>query len=336
MPAPLSLALIWSMLSSGTTASLRGVAAVDDRVVWASGSGGTWLRTTNGGTTWTAAQIPSAGKLDFRDVQAVDANTAYLLASGPGDQSRIYKTVDAGKNWTLQFTNPDTSGFLDAFAFWDPRHALTLGDPVEGRFGLFSTNDGVHWERQLGPIALPQEGAFAASGTCLITTGKHDAWFGTSAARVFHSNDDGKTWMAVQTTIRHETSGSGIFSLAFADTRHGIVVGGDYMHPELREHNIALTSDGGRTWIEPSRNPPTGYRSAVTYVPVKKAWIAVGTSGSDISYDNGATWEPLGREAFNAVSFARSGKGWAVGPNGAVAVLPISTPVAQAGKRVVP
>jgi len=322
MHAPPLLALTWSLLPSGTTASLRGVSAVDDRVVWASGSGGTWLRTTNSGKTWTAGQVPGAGKLDFRDVYAVDANAAYLLASGPGDQSRIYKTMDAGRTWTLQFTNPDQAGFLDAIAFWDPQHGLAFGDPVNGRFALFVTaSGGSQWKRLNGPMAIPQEGAFAASGTCLIVTGTHDAWFGTSAARVFHSTDGGATWTTVQTPIRHDSTAAGIFSLAFADARHGIAVGGDYMHTELSEQNIAITSDGGRTWAEPPANHPAGYRSAVVYVPARRAWISVGSSGSDISHDNGATWQSFDQQAWNAISFTRAGKGWAVGPKGAVAVL---------------
>lgn len=322
MHPPALLAVIWALLHSGTNASLRGLAVVDDRVVWASGSGGTWMRSVDGGETWRTAQVPGAGMLDFRDVHAVDARTAYLLASGPGSQSRIYKTADAGQTWTLQFTNPDATGFLDAFAFWDSQHGMVLGDPVAARFSVFVTDDGgAHWERRAAPTALPQEGAFAASGTCLIAVGERDAWFGTAGARVFHSTDRGRTWTAIRTPIRHDRASAGIFSLAFADATHGIAVGGDYTQPEASEHNIAVTSDGGRTWTEPRGRHPAGFRSAVAYVAALQAWIAVGTSGSDISRDRGATWETFGAEPLNAVAFASSGRGWAVGPKGVVAVL---------------
>ena len=322
MHIPVLLALTWALLHSGTTASLRGLAVVSDKVVWASGSDGTWLRSITGGETWTAAQVPGAETLDFRDVQAVNAQIAYLLASGPGDKSRIYGTVDGGAHWTLEFTNPDAGGFLDAIAFWDQDHGLALGDSVDGRFAVFATGDGgAHWERREGPAALKNEGAFAASGTCLVATGTRDAWFGTTGARVFHSTDGGRTWTVTETPVRHDGSAAGIFSLAFADALNGIAVGGDYTKPESSEHNIAVTADGGRTWVEPRGKPPAGFRSAVAYVAAMQAWIAVGTSGSDISRDNGANWERFGPEAFNAVAFAPSGKGWAVGPKGAVAVL---------------
>jgi photosystem II stability/assembly factor-like uncharacterized protein len=296
---------------------------VNDRVVWASGTEGTYLRSTTGGETWTVAQVKGAGMLDFRDVHAVDERTAYLLASGAADKSRVYKTVNGGKDWTLQLTNPDAAGFFDAMAFWDENHGLLLGDSLNGRMVVFGTDDGgAHWERRESPAAQAKEGAFAASGTCLIANGDRDAWFGTTAARVFHSVDGGRTWTTTQTPIRHDGGGAGIFSLAFVDSRNGIAVGGDYTKPESDEHNIAVTLDGGRTWSEPRGARPAGFRSAVAYVPAMKAWVAVGTSGSDISYDNGANWERFGSDAYNAVAFAPlQNKGWAVGPKGAVAVL---------------
>jgi photosystem II stability/assembly factor-like uncharacterized protein len=307
-----------SQQNSHTTASLRGLAVLNRTTAWASGTGGTYLRTTDG-SVWAAAQVPGAEGLDFRDVHAVDARSAYLLASGPGDKSRIYKTTDAGVHWTLQFTNPDADGFLDAIAFWDADRGLALGDPVDGRFVILATSDGgAHWQKQSGPEALGKEGAFAASGTCLIVTGAQDAWFGTGGARIFHSADRGRTWTAAATPIRHDGPGAGIFSLAFSDPLHGVAAGGDYTKPDSAEHNIAITGDGGRTWSEPAGHP-AGFRSAVAYNPARKAWIAVGTSGSDVSYDDGQSWTRFDTAACNAAAFAPDGAGWAVGPKGAMA-----------------
>src|ERR1051326_4866598 len=113
-----ALAQRWVLEASGTTASLRGLSAVDANTFWASGSGATWLRTTDGGAHWQANVVAGAEDggqpLDFRGVRALDANTAYLMSSGPGSKSRIYKTTDAGVHWKLLFTNPDAKGFFDA------------------------------------------------------------------------------------------------------------------------------------------------------------------------------------------------------------------------------
>jgi photosystem II stability/assembly factor-like uncharacterized protein len=308
----IAVAQTWTPQKSGTAASLRGIAAVNDRVAWASGAGGTYLITTNGGMTWTASQVPGAESLDFRDVHATDERTAWLLASGPGDKSRIYHTTDGGHGWTLQFTNPDATGFLDAIAFRG-RRGLALGDPVDGHFVILATNDGgEHWTRREGPAALPGEGAFAASGTGLVFSSGEDVWFGTGRARVFHSTDGGMTWTVRHTTMRQDGRGAGIFSLAFSDAGRGVAVGGDYTKPDSDEGNAAIT-DIVHGWTgEPSR--PSGFRSAVEYVPSLRAFIAVGTSGSDISTDDGLTWKRFDSNAYNAISFP-----FAVGPKGAIA-----------------
>ncbi len=321
--ASMALAQTWVTQNSTTTASLRGLSAVNAEVVWASGAGGTFLKTTDGGKSWTAAKVPGAEDLDFRDIHAVDDKTAWLLSIGAGDKSRIYKTTDGGQQWKLQFTNPDAQGFFDALAFWDSRHGIVLGDPVDGHAVVLTTSDGGdRWERRQTPAAMPKEGAFAASGTCLVAMGAREAWFGTGGidgARVFHSTDGGVTWTVATTPIRNDSAAAGIFSLAFSGARHGVAVGGDYSKPENAEHNIAVTFDGGKTWTEPAGTHPSGFRSAVAFLPDAQVWIAAGTSGSDVSSDGGNTWKPFDNGNYNAVSFLSSKAGFAAGPKGRVA-----------------
>jgi photosystem II stability/assembly factor-like uncharacterized protein len=317
----------WAPQTSNTRASLRGVSAVDARTVWASGSGGTYVATTDGGVTWRAAKVPNAETLDFRGIRAIDARTVYLLSAGSGDKSRIYKTSDSGGHWTLLFTNPDPKGFFDAIAFRDAQHGMVVGDPLDSRAEILTTDDGgASWQRRdpgLGlPPALPNEGSFAASNSCLTLFGARDAWFATGgpgAARVFHSKDSGRTWTAAATPLRNDGTAAGIFSLAFADARHGIAVGGDYSKDKEDRQNIALTSDGGRTWTAPPGAGPQGFRSAVAWLPGRKLWIVTGTSGSDASGDGGKTWKLFDSGAYHAMSFVPSGDGWAVGPAGRIA-----------------
>src|SRR5258708_6918482 len=172
----------WQTQNSGTDVSLRGISAVSSKVAWASGAKGTVLRTIDGGETWETMVIVGAEALDFRDVQAFDQNTAFVLSIGPGDQSRIYKTADGGRIWQRQFTNNDPKAFYDCFAFWDRTHGIAVSDSVDGKFPLIATSDGMNWSLVVVkkmPAALPSEGAFAASGTCIATFGRSDVWFGT-------------------------------------------------------------------------------------------------------------------------------------------------------------
>ena len=315
----------WVAQLSGTTASLRGVSAVNPAVIWASGAGGNYLRTLDGGATWHAAVLPGAAGLDFRSVRALDSGTAWLMSSGPGAKSRIYRTADGGAHWSPLYTNPDAGGFFDALAFWDARRGVVLGDPVDGRFVILTTGDGGQtWQRRKLPPALPNEGAFAASNSCLVLRGKREVWFGTggpSGARVFHSSDGGLHWDVAGTPLRHDGAGAGIFSLDFAPSRHGVAVGGDYGKPADTTGNVAVTSNGGRAWAEPGGAHPTGYRSAVAFLSGRKFWIAVGSSGSDISRDSGRSWTPFDSGAYNAIGTAGGDAAWAVGPGGRIARL---------------
>lgn len=310
----------WVKQSVPTDADFRGLCAMSDTSAWASGSRGTFARTTDGGQTWHASTVPGAEKLDFRDVEAFGDTTAYLLSIGPGEASRIYKTTDNGKSWMLQFKNPDPAAFYDALAFWDERHGVALGDPVRGRFRLVFTDDGGATWKPLPetrcPVALPGEGAFAASGTCLIARGTTDLWFvtgGSNVARMLHSPDRGQTWTHTEAPLTAGVESAGIFSVGFDPRGQGLAVGGDYRQPDRTGSTAALTTDG-KTWRALEGQLP--FRSAVAWTGDR--WIAVGTSGSNESAD-GIRWHELDRENYNTVSFASSGAGWAAGPKGRIA-----------------
>jgi photosystem II stability/assembly factor-like uncharacterized protein len=311
----------WQSQMSGTDVQLRGISAVSDRIAWASGAKGTVLRTIDGGETWVKVNVPGAEALDFRDIQAFDWSTAFVLSIGPGEQSRIYKTTDGGKSWQLQFTNHDPKAFYDCFAFWDSKHGIAISDSVDGKFPLLATSDGAAWAPvpvKSMPPALPNEGAFAASGTCIATYGKKDVWFGTGgpAARVFHSSDRGVNWTVAETPILHGQPSQGIFSIAFRSRHEGAAVGGDYKQPDKTEGTAAFTHDGGKTWKLADKQP-SGYRSGLdTMLQSPGAFFAVGTNGMDRG--SGERWRPLAQGNFNAISLAPLDVGWAVGPEGAI------------------
>lgn len=310
----------WTPQITGVNARLRGVSAVSDKVVWASGTSGTVLRTTDGGDEWTAVRVPDAGSLDFRDIDAFSDRVAYVLSIGNGEASRIYKTTDGGASWALQLANTDPKVFLDAMAFWTPERGIAYSDAIDGQFVIFQTTDGRTWSRippAALPPALPNEGAYAASGTNVAVHGKDHVWIGTTASRVLHSADGGRTWSVTQTPMPTSAS-AGIFSIAFRDARHGIAVGGDYQRDTAAIDNAAVTADGGRTWTR--SKGLSGYRSVVAYAPRTKAtWIAIGPTGADVSRDDGRTWTPLQGAGFHAFSFSpRSRTGWGAGERGAI------------------
>jgi photosystem II stability/assembly factor-like uncharacterized protein len=371
--------------TSHTTENLRGVSAVSSQVAWAAGTHGTYLRTTDGGQTWIPGQVPDATTLDFRAVVAFSADEAFLMSAGPGDVSRIYHTSDAGQHWQLQFTNSNPKGFFDSIAFWNPTHGIVLGDAIADvkgklKFELLVTEDGQSWN-PISPAQLPEalegEGAFAASNSCVAVlrakttapvsaasgagekgaaavAGDSNIWFATGgkAARVFHSADRGKTWEVFNTPILHGPESAGIFSIAFRDARHGVIVGGDYKHPDDDGPNLAFTDDGGKTW-RLSDLHPQAYFSAVAYDqqvnaaalrqqaeeqpakgigeklarPVAPQRLFV--VGEDFIFDFRPPNDPRrinGKKkqgfAFNAVSAFPEGGALVVGPKGTIAYIP--------------
>lgn len=309
----------WVRQSVNTTASFRGLSVVSEKVVWASGTGGTVIRTINGGKKWDVIQVPDAARLDFRDIEAFDANTAYILSIGNGESSRIYKTTDGGATWKLQFKNTNEKAFFDAIACWDNQNCIAMSDPVDGKFLFIRNYGGDNWETiESSAVARPGQAAFAASGTCLITAGlNHPAFLvtGGSAAEVLFSGNNGRDWETRATPIISGSPGSGIFSIDMFDHSEGVMVGGNYEKPDEANNNLAFTTDSGKTWK--IGIGLTGYRSGVAYVD-KKTIIAVGTNGSDITRDGGKTWKKFGNDVLNAVAAYGEKSVWAVGSKGGV------------------
>ena len=314
----------WELTPTGSTARLRGLSAVSERVAWASGSAGTVLRTTDKGATWQSVGPPGTAALQFRDIEAFDRDTAVILSIGTGTDSRIYRTTDGGQTWTLVFQNDEPAAFYDCMAWFNKHRGLALSDPVNGRFRILATNDGGRTWHVVDadmPPALPLEFAFAASGQCITTAGGRDVWFGTGGdaiARVFHSSDRGLTWTVANTPVRSGPS-AGIFALAFRDPGHGIAAGGDFLAPTASPDAHAITDDGGRTW-RLMTGAPDEYRSGAHWVTGREA-IIVGPSGSDVTFDGGRTWQGFDEGSFDTVDCAGGHACWASGEQGRVAFL---------------
>jgi photosystem II stability/assembly factor-like uncharacterized protein len=325
---------------SGTTQGLIAVSPVNARVVWASGRGGTFVVTTNGGRTWRAGVVPGAETLQFRDVQGVSDRVAYLLSIGTGTDSRIYKTRDGGATWTMQFQNQDPDAFYDCFAFWTPRRGLAQSDSVNGRFPVVRTTDGQTWQ-DIGdnlPAALPGEFSFASSGTCVAAQGKRKAWIvtgGASPSRVLATKDGGETWRAHESPLRGSPS-AGIFTVAFRDAWHGMIGGGDLDPAAPPFAQTAISNDGGETWTITSRQPNVGTIFGLSYAgergqggghegenhdrsDANQTVVVTGPGGSAWTPDEGDTWFALpGVTGFWGVAFGSPKTGWLVGTDGRI------------------
>ena len=305
---------------SGTSALLISVSAVNDSVVWVAGANRTFLRTTNGGATWIAGQVPvpDAPNLQFRDVHALDARTAWLLSIGNGRESRIFKTTDAGTTWTTQFVNTDSAAFYDCFDFWSPDSGIVVSDVVRGEMVVRTTSDGGKTWPRVSSAALPAgiegEGSFASSGTCVVTRSGGRAWIGTTKGRVVYTSDYGRSWRVTRAPVTLSDS-VGVTSLAFRDAHNGIAFGG--YGGAANDTLIAVTRDGGATWVTRTRPPFRGGISGGAYAGGREIVVA-GFTGAAWSPDEGESWVALDSANYWGIGFAPSGAGWIVGRGGRI------------------
>jgi hypothetical protein len=223
--------------------------------------------------------------------------------------------------------------------FRDRGHGNVAGDAVGGRIAYFTTNDGGEtWTRSTTPGLEAGDGAtgvFAASNSSLLAGSREPMLFGTVGGYIYAVETTGNVsflmkpgtriqmheqWTRYATPLKAPSDSSGIFSVGYRAGNvpgHGytlVAVGGDYKKPDATNRTAAWSYDR-KHWTAATKSPH-GFRSAVAWDADAKAWITVGTNGSDISYDDGKTWTPLDNGNWNALSLP-----WVVGPHGRIGKL---------------
>src|SRR5258708_1158640 len=310
LPIPPAAAQKIEILTTGPHSSLRGLSAVNDKIVWVSGSGGTVGKTLDGGQTWTWITVPGYEKRDFRDIEAFDGKTAIIMAIS--EPANILKTTDGGQTWKMVYENKTAGMFLDAMEFWNVNSGIVVGDPVNGRFFIARSFDGgATWHEipfQKLPNAHSREPSFATSGTNIRSLDREEACFvsGVPRSRLFIRDK------AINLPLIQGTTTTGANSIAVKDHnklkggRQLIVVGGDFAKDTSQEKNCYLSNDGVATWRRPA-TPPHGYKGCVEYIGGDIV-LCFRTSGVDISYDNGMNWKEITPASFHVCRPPKKGK----------------------------
>lgn len=296
-------------LTSGTAVSIRGLSAVNDEVVWVSGSNGTVGRSVNGGKTWQWIIVKGFEKSDFRDIEAFNAQTAIIMAIS--EPAYILKTIDGGVSWKTVFTDSTKGMFLDAMDFFDNKHGVVVGDPIDSKFFISKTTNGGNTWRKTPAVMRSKsatgEACFASSGTNIHYFRNKDFLFVSGGLQSrLHDDAGGRAIPLIQ---GKESTGANSIAVLHNTTRVSndfIITGGDFTNDKDTTLNCVLTHDGGHTWIHPT-TPPHGYRSCVIYLSNKKL-LCCGTSGVDVSSDGGMTWKPVSTEGYHVCQKAKNGK----------------------------
>lgn len=123
------------------------IAAFDDNIVWAVGSGAGAYVTSDGGQTWTDTEVPMAW-YHVNGVSPVSADIAFIAC----DNDNVYKTTDRGATWVRQTCVTDSlAGFGEFMGITniDPNIAWMVSADVNGG-QIFNTLDGgENWNVQL-------------------------------------------------------------------------------------------------------------------------------------------------------------------------------------------
>jgi len=291
-------------LNHSSSASLRGLSVVSDKVIWVSGSLGTVLRSTNGGKTFEKMLVEGYEQRDFRDIEAFDEKKAIIMAVDT--PAIILKTIDGGKTWKKVFEDKRPGMFLDAMEFWNELSGIVIGDPIDGRIFIARTFDGgTTWQglpEANYPNAKNGESFFAASGTNVTKRNKQEAVFVTGGlvSRLFIRDQ------SIELPFTKGSNTIGANSVAVNKKGNMIIVGGDYKDVANRD-NTCFIYKHKENKISSPMITPYGYRSCIIYLTESKA-ITCGSSGVDISEDGGVTWKNISSTGYHVVKKAKKGK----------------------------
>lgn len=298
--------------------SIRAIKVVDEQTVYFAGANGIIGYTKDGGNSWNTKHITYKDSIipHFRSI-AMQNNTIFALSIA--NPALLYKITE--KDTTIVYKEEHPKVFYDAMQFFDDgEHGIAVGDPTEDCMSLLLTNDfGETWKK-VSCDKLPKitegEAFFAASNTNIKTLGS-SVWIasGGKKARVFRSDNYGKTWKVFETPIIQGNGPQGIYSIDVANFKRGIIMGGDFSKPNENKANKAITTNGGKTWsiVADKQNP--SYKSCVQYVPetTGKEVFAVGKTGVSFSNDGGLNWKEVSKEAYYTIQFVDKYTAWLAG-----------------------
>lgn len=277
--------------------SIRAI-LIDKNIVWyANDQSSIGYCDLKSSTHWSKKINDSIVKSEFR---SISQNSNAVFIANIGNPAFFYKLNKSDLEHHKVYEENNTKAFYDSMLFWNEKEGIAIGDPTEDCLSIVLTRDsGNSWKKtdcSLLPKVVDGEAAFAASNTN-ICINKNRTWIvsGGKKARLFYSEDKGKSWVVYETPIVQGLAMTGIFSADFYNEKIGAIAGGNYELPKQDSNAIAITFDSGKTWKIISENSGIGYVSCVQFVPNSngKQIVTVGPSGLFHSVDSGETWKRL-------------------------------------------
>ena len=289
------------------------ISIADENVVWATAFDGTgsgqnmqqFTKTNDGGDSWQSYNIDIGDlNLGVSMIHAYDDQTAWLVAypRGANQIGGIFKTIDGGENWVRQDSAlyNTSSSFANVVYFWDENTGFAQGDPINGEFELYVTeNGGENWVQVPGSnIPNPLGGEYGY--TRQIEINGNNVWYTTNKGRIYKSSDKGNNWVVYQSPIADFGSAEVNGNISFSDSQNGILVD--------NSANVYKSVDGGASWDQLTPNGPV-YTSGLCYIDGTNTIFTTG-NGSSFSLDGGYSWTPIDTATHLFVDFYNEELGW--------------------------
>lgn len=298
--------------------SFRALDMPNNSTIWLAGQHGFWAHSSDAGVTWDTGHI-AGFEGEIRDIEAWDDMTA--IAMGIESPGILWKTTNGGQSWKEVYRLDHPSAFFDNMDFNNSGSGIVIGDPIDGKWTIVGTNDfGENWTRwspQTSYTALPNEVAFAASGSGLICEDSRITFFTGGGANAVRSTDS-----RLNQTFQTDTSASfGVYSATLNHKGDILFVGGDYRFPDATNGNggVLRLVDDQYDFLE-FTDPPRGYRSCIIQLS-DQSYVCCGPNGVDYSA-NGLMWTSLSKEGFHVLASPPNKRElWAAGSDGRVVCL---------------
>ncbi len=288
-------------LDTPAKSSLRAIHALDENIVWTSGSQGQVYLSVDGGHNWNPRPVPGCEDTEFRSLHAWDAESALVFDISP--LGKAFMTTDGGVKWEQIYSSPIEGAFFNSLKFSNEFQGIAISDPIDDQMFILKTDDGGwSWNRlENTPLSVDGEINFAASNTCIeyLESGEIYIVTGGSRSRVLTSKDHGNSWAFLDTPAMTGAS-AGLFSVNFSNSSTGVAVGGDFNDPDREGCRAIFTEDGGDSWNQ-AEKMPAAYRSCVIALN-DDLFFAAGKTGCDYSIDQAKNWVFIDSAGYYAAS----------------------------------
>ena len=230
-------------------------------------------RSTDGGGTWQAAQVPDLPGIYAGEAAAfADGDHGMLVAAPLRGETEVLATSDGGASWTMVFERRDPAP-TEAISFVTAQVGYGLGSPADPAAVLRTSDGGATWT-QVGDV--PGNGPPPFGQDVLAFTDTEHGWAITAAHALVRTTDGGRTWAPAAVASGPDT----VSAVAFADSQYGCI---QAVGPEGA---LWSTADGGATWavvpagearVMRSAAGPSGQRAPLcASVAANPAWVASG------------------------------------------------------------